>query len=156
MSCSMPGERLSAYVDDLLEAEERAETVRHIAQCRTCARLVAALQEERDALRAALAPDWTPAAREPAEPRGEGWRRFAAAAALVLAASLTTIALDRMLRPEKPEGWLPGLNLTKVFTGPKRPRVLIGIIRQASSPRVRPASFVIQRDSLDAAEDIEL
>jgi len=162
MNCQMNAEGLNAYVDDLLFPSEKEAVERHLAQCERCRDTVAALQEEVDALMAALGtPGLTPMMPYAGARRSWGARlaRVAALAALVFATSLTTIALDRLLAQPEPNRLALGSRVT-LSPAPKvdAPRLTICVRREAREWRVVPASFVLPPGGWDiaAGEEIEL
>ena len=159
MSCPTDPEMLSAYVDGLLSPSERDQVEQHLAECETCPPLLAALRDEAEALRSALA--WgEPASMAPAVPRTRPWAvagRIVAAAALVMATSLTTIWLDRLTTHGEPRGTL-GQTIVRIAPGARAPRITVRVSRDDERWRIVPASFVVNRDGPRGGgeEDIDL
>ena len=162
MTCQMTAEALNAYVDDLLFATDREAVERHLGQCERCRETAAALQEEADALVAALgAPGLVPMVPYAAARRPWATRlvRVAALVAVVFGTSLTTIVLDRLLAQPEPSRLALGSRVT-LSPAPKvdAPRLTICVKREAREWRVVPASFVLPPGGLGiaAGEEIEL
>ena len=69
-------ERLSAYLDSEVSADERASLEAHLPVCETCQRELAALRQMRTLLAALPTPSLPRSFALPAQPAGvEGWRR---------------------------------------------------------------------------------
>jgi len=160
MSCPISAEMVNAYVDDLLSASERDQVHAHMVDCDACRSLALRLQDEAEGLRSALVGGDL-AFDMYVGPRSHPWQtawRFAAAVALVLATSLTTIWLDRLTKPQDDQGYLIRSATFKLGANARAPKVIVRVSRDDSRWRVEPASFVVNRDGQSgaAAEEIEL
>ncbi len=162
MSCPITTEMLSAYADDLLSPSERDLVTQHLAECGECAAVAAALQDEAEALRSALGAGRLPTeafmrSKPAAQPLATLWK-LAAAAALVMATSLTTIWLDRMTSLSETQRSFGGLNLIKIFSGAKSPKITIRVSRDDSRWRIAPACYVVNREGAQppGEDDVDL
>jgi len=160
MSCPISAEMINAYVDDLLSASERDQVHSHLVDCDACRSLASRLQDEAEGLRSALVGGDL-AFDTYVGPKHHPWQtawRFAAAVALVLATSLTTIWLDRLTKPHDDQGYLFRSATIKLGAAARSPKVTVRVTRDDSRWRVEPASFVVNRDGLGGSpeDDIEL